>query len=70
MITVLLQLKGVLSLDVIQSFDNWRSCSLKLCTCLLKLLTCSLSLAFSRCVRPDIFRHSSKALAHSSSLFE
>jgi hypothetical protein len=57
-------------LDGIQSLDNRRSCSLKLCTCLLKPVTRSLSAAFSRCIRPDIVRHSAKALSHSSSLFE
>jgi hypothetical protein len=57
-------------LDAIQPYDNRRSCSLKLCTCLLKPVTRSLSAAFSRCIRPDIVRHSAKALSHSSSLFE
>ena len=56
--------------DCIQLFDNRRSCSLKLCTCLLKPVTRSLSAAFSRCIRPDIVRHSAKAFSHSSSLFE
>jgi hypothetical protein len=57
-------------LDAVQPCDNRRSCSLKLCTCLLKPVTRSLSAAFSRCIRPDIVRHSAKAFSHSSSLFE
>jgi len=57
-------------LDTVQPCDNRRSCSLKLCTCLLKPVTRSLSAAFSRCIRPDIVRHSAKAFSHSPSLFE
>jgi hypothetical protein len=57
-------------LDAIHLTDKRRSCSLKLCTCLLKFETRSFSAAFSRCIRPDIFRHSTKALSHSSSLCE
>jgi hypothetical protein len=60
----------LMQLDGIQPFDNRRSCSLKLCTCLLKPVTRSLSAAFSRCISPDIVRHSAKAFSHSSSLFE
>jgi hypothetical protein len=60
----------LMQLNGIQPLDNRRSCSLKLCTCLLKPMTRSLSAAFSRCIRPDIVRHSAKAFSHSSSLFE
>jgi hypothetical protein len=57
-------------LSGIHLLDNRRNCSLKRFTCLLKSVTRSLSAAFSRCIRPDIVRHSAKAFYHSSSLFE
>ena len=57
-------------LHCIHLTDSRRSCSLKLCTCLLKFETRSLSAAFSRCISPDIFRHSAKAFSQSSSLCE